>query len=143
MPTPEEELAIMNRFLVDAPLETLEPVCTVDELTAMQSAYKNVYVHPELMNYMVQIVQATRSAAEIVSGVSPRGTLALLRASQGYAMAQGRSFVTPEDVKAVAPAVLTHRLMPERASGARMEDVVGEALATQAVPTEAWGAARA
>ena len=100
-------------------------------------------MHPALMEYVARLCRATRESREVACGVSPRGTLALLRASQGYAMAQGRSFVTPEDVKAVAPAVLTHRLMPERASGARMEDVVGEALATQAVPTEAWGAARA
>ena len=141
MPTPEEELAIMNRFLVDAPLETLEPVCTVDELTAMQSAYKNVYVHPELMNYMVQIVQATRSAAEIVSGVSPRGTLAFLRAVRAHAFIAGRDYVVPEDVKTLCSPVLAHRLVFPRgsqgmATGVRMMEKILEQIP---VPTENWG----
>ncbi len=141
MPTPEEELAIMNRFLVDAPLETLEPVCTVDELTAMQSAYKNVYVHPALMNYMVQIVQATRSAAEIVSGVSPRGTLAFLRAVRAHAFIAGRDYVVPEDVKTLCSPVLAHRLVFPRgsqgmATGVRMMEKILEQIP---VPTENWG----
>ena len=131
----------MNRFLVDAPLETLEPVCTVDELTAMQSAYKNVYVHPELMGYMVQIVQATRSAAEIVSGVSPRGTLAFLRAVRAHAFIAGRDYVVPEDVKTLCSPVLAHRLVFPRgsqgmAAGVRMMEKILEQIP---VPTENWG----
>ena len=143
LPSLEGEVAMLERFVQRSPLEELQPVCTAGEIERAQQACREVYVHPALMEYVARLCRATRESREVACGVSPRGTLALLRASQGYAMAQGRSFVTPEDVKAVAPAVLTHRLMPERASGARMEDVVGEALATQAVPTEAWGAARA
>ena len=141
MPTPEEELAIMNRFLVDAPLETLEPVCTVEDLVAMQAAYKSVYVHPELMNYMVQIVQATRTAAEIVSGVSPRGTLALLRAVRAHAFIAGRDYVVPEDVKTLCAPVLAHRLVfprgsQGRAAGVRMMEKIMDQIS---VPTENWG----
>lgn len=143
LPSLEGEVAMLERFVQRSPLEELQPVCTAGEVERAQQACREVYVHPALMEYVARLCRATRESREVACGVSPRGTLALLRASQGYAMAEGRSFVTPEDVKAVAPAVLTHRLMPERASGARMEDVVGEALATQAVPTEAWGAARA
>ena len=141
MPTPEEELAIMNRFLVDAPLETLEPVCTVEDLVAMQAAYKSVYVHPELMNYMVQIVQATRTTAEIVSGVSPRGTLALLRAVRAHAFIAGRDYVVPEDVKTLCAPVLAHRLVfprgsQGRAAGVRMMEKIMDQIP---VPTENWG----
>ena len=139
-PTPEEELQIMNRFLIDAPLETLEPVCSVEELVAMQKEYKNVYIHPELMNYIVQIVQATRNSAEIVSGVSPRGTLALLKAVRAYAFIQGRNYVVPEDIKTLCGSVLAHRLVfprgsQGRAAGLKMIDKI---LNKIPVPTEDW-----
>ena len=140
MPTPEEELQIMNRFLTDAPLETLEPVCTIDELVAMQEEYKKIYIHPELMKYMVQILQATRNSAEIVSGVSPRGTLALLKAVRAYAFVQGREYVVPEDIKTLCGPVLAHRLVfprgsQGRAAGLKMMDKI---LNMIPVPTEDW-----
>ena len=140
-PTPEEELAIMNRFLTDAPLERLEPVCGLDELRQPQGAYQDVYIHPELMEYMVKIVQLTRTSPEIVSGVSPRGTLALLRAVRAYAFIKGREYVTPEDIKALSGPVLAHRLVFPRGtlgreSGLRMvEKIVNQV----PVPTENWG----
>lgn len=140
MPTPEEELQIMNRFLTDAPLEQLEPVCTIEELVEMQQQYKNVYIHPELMKYMVQILQATRNTAEIVSGVSPRGTLALLKAVRAYAFVQGREYVVPEDIKTLCGPVLAHRLVfprgsQGRAAGLKMMDKI---LNMIPVPTEDW-----
>lgn len=140
MPTPDEELQIMNRFLTDAPLEQLEPVCTIEELVAMQEEYKKIYVHPELMNYMVQILQATRNSAEIVSGVSPRGTLALLKAVRAYAFVQGRTYVVPEDIKTLCGPVLAHRLVfprgsQGRAAGLKMMDKI---LNMIPVPTEDW-----
>ncbi len=140
MPTPEEELQIMNRFLTDAPLEQLEPVCTVEELVEMQQGYKKVYIHPELMKYMVDILQATRNSAEIVSGVSPRGTLALLKAVRAYAFVQGRTYVVPEDIKTLCGPVLAHRLVfprgsQGRAAGLKMMDKI---LNMIPVPTEDW-----
>ena len=140
MPTPEEELQIMNRFLTDAPLEQLESVCTIEELVAMQQEYKNVYIHPELMKYMVDILQATRNSAEIVSGVSPRGTLALLKAVRAYAFVQGRTYVVPEDIKTLCGPVLAHRLVfprgsQGRAAGLKMMDKI---LNMIPVPTEDW-----
>ncbi len=140
MPTVEEEIKIMERFLVDAPLEELAPVCTVEELRRMQEEYKNIYIHPELMEYMARIVQATRETAEIVSGVSPRGTLALLKAVRAYAFIQGREYVVPEDIKTLCGPVLAHRLVfprgsQGRAAGLKMMDKV---LNTIPVPTEDW-----
>ncbi len=140
-PTPEEELQIMHRFLVDAPLETLDPVCTKEELIRMQNEYKNVFIHEELMNYIVQIVQATRNSAEIVSGVSPRGTLAILKAVRAYAFVQGRDYVVPEDIKTLCGPVLAHRLVfprgsQGRAAGLRMMEKI---MSQIPVPTENWG----
>lgn len=141
MPTPEEELQIMERFLTEAPLEKLEPVCTIGELMEMRQSYKKVYIHPELMNYMVDIMQATRSTAEIVSGVSPRGTLAMLRAVRACAFLQGRDYVVPEDVKVLAGPVLAHRLVFPRGSQGRMAGLrmIEKILTRIPVPTENWG----
>ena len=140
-PTHEEEIQIMKRFLVDAPLEKLDPVCTREELIQMQNEYKNVFIHEELMNYMVQIIQATRNSAEIVSGVSPRGTLALLKAVRAYAFVQGRDYVVPEDIKTLCGPVLAHRLVfprgsQGRAAGLRMIEKIMNQIP---VPTENWG----
>ncbi len=139
-PTAEEELRIMERFLTDEPLEHLTPVCSIAELREMQQEYKNVYVHPELMKYIVEIVQATRNTAEVVSGVSPRGTLALLKAVRAYAYLQGREYVVPEDIKILSGPVLAHRLIfprgsQGRAAGLRMMEKLMNSIP---VPTEDW-----
>lgn len=141
MPSAEEELRIMNRFLVDAPLETLEAVCSKEELIQMQEDYQKVYVHPELMNYMVEVIQATRTTAEIVSGVSPRGTLAMLKAVRAYAFIQGRDYVVPEDIKILAAPVLVHRLVLPRGTQGRQAGVkmIDNILKRIPVPTEKWG----
>lgn len=110
-PTSAEELSILNRFIDDSPLETLQPVCTREDLLEMQSAVKSVYVHPSLMEYMIAIINKTRENDNIALGVSPRGTLALLRASQAYAAIRGLTYVTPEIIQHLAPYVLIHRLI--------------------------------
>ncbi len=110
-PTNREEIDILNRFILDNPLEQLTPVCSGEELFQMQAAVKSVYIHPSIMEYMVAIVNKTRDNDNVTLGVSPRGTLALLRSSQAYAAISGNHFVTPEIVKYLAPYVLTHRLI--------------------------------
>lgn len=142
LPTPEEELAIMDRFITDQPLEHLEAVCRKEDLLELQKAYKSIFVHPVLRTYMVSIVQATRRNSNIVSGVSPRGTLAFLRAVQAYAMIQGRDYAVPEDVKAVAVPVLAHRLILSRSVGnmSHSNDAILSILDEIPVPTENWNA---
>ncbi|MBN2239085.1 MAG: MoxR family ATPase [Dehalococcoidales bacterium] len=139
-PTPEEELAIMHRFLTDAPLELLDPVCTIEELRELQEVYKHIYIHPELMEYIVQIVHATRNSDDIVAGVSPRGTLALLKAVRAYAFIQGRDFVVPEDIKTLCAPVLAHRLVFPRGSLGRVAGTkkIEKILDQIPVPTENW-----
>lgn len=136
------EVAMLSRFVQESPLAALVPVCDAQEVTRAQAACRGVLVHPAIMDYIARLCRATRGRRGVACGVSPRGTLALMRASQARAMLSGRDFVTPEDVKAVAPAVLSHRLLPERAAGERMRDVVLAVLGEEAVPTEAWGAER-
>lgn len=138
-PTKEEELAIMNRFLADNPLEELNPACTREDILQMQRAYKEIYVHPLLMGYIADLVAATRVTEAIVMGVSPRGTLALLNAVRAYALVCGRDFVTPEDIKALAVPVLAHRLIIQRGSARHnSQAALLEVMEQVEVPTEDW-----
>ena len=111
MPTREEELQILERFERADPLDSLEPVSTVEELRKDQEEYKKVYVHPELKGYLTDICERTRNMGEILGGVSPRGTIALYQAVRAWAYIQGREYVVPEDIKKLAVPVLSHRLI--------------------------------
>ncbi len=138
LPEREEEIAILERFMRDDPLAELQPVCSGKELLELQEMRKTIYVHPVLLNYMVDLVQATRKKQSAVAGVSPRGSLALLNAVRAWAMLHGRSYVSPEDVKKLAVPVLSHRITLEqgsldRRSGAQL---LREILAQLPVPTE-------
>lgn len=139
-PTEEEETLILNRYLKDTPIASLEPVCSASDITAAQEELKNIYVHPQLLSYMVSIAQESRRADRVLTGISPRGTLALLHAAQAYAFISGRTFVTPEDIKAIAVPVLAHRLVMDRAVGSSKAsvDVIRTILDTVSVPTEDW-----
>ncbi len=140
LPSVADEVAIMERFEAASPLEGLEAVCSVADLMKMQRACEQVFVHRELMTYMAEIVAATRVRPEVVSGVSPRGTLALLRAVRALAFIEGRDFVVPEDVKALAGPVLAHRLIFPRGSvGALGRELMEQIVASVPVPTEEWG----
>ena len=138
LPTETEELQILNRFVADQPLTTLESVCTQEELLEMQQTCPQIYVHPAVMQYIVALVQATRSDRSLITGVSPRGSLALLRSCQAYAMIAGRDYVVPEDVKALAVPVLAHRLVTGHAAGSihRPEQMIAQLLDQVPVPTE-------
>lgn len=158
--TEAQERAMLDRFITEEPLETLQAVATREEVCALRKACREVYVHGDLRTYMVQLVQRTRGASGASgsnafgaagagasflaagtgseSGVSPRGTLALLRASQGYAMVEGRDFVTPEDIKAVAVPVLAHRCIGGEGSEREKTLMIRGLLDTVPVPTENW-----
>lgn len=140
LPTAEEELAIMNRFLTGTPFETLSSVCSRDDLLELQKDYKTIYIHPLLMDYIVRLVQATRESTEVIMGISPRGTLALLRAVRAYAMVQGREYVVPEDIKALLIPVFAHRLVfpAGYASGQTADSFLQKIMNQVDVPTEEW-----
>lgn len=139
-PDREGELAILERFGARNPLDTLGPVCTTEELAGLRKAAKEVYVHPLMKAYIVDLCQATRTDSQILNGVSPRGTLALFRAVRAYAMVQGRDYVVPEDVKALAVPVLAHRLTTARSFGSKSsaKEITERLLSTVSLPTEDW-----
>ncbi len=138
-PDRDDEWQLLERRLDRAADEIrLEPVVDRAGLIELQQAIERVHVSEAIGFYMVDIVAATRASVRVQVGASPRGTLALLKASRARAALAGRDFVTPEDVKAVAVPALEHRLMlrPELwVQRVRPDDVVREALAT--VPTPA------
>ena len=141
----EEERRMIDRYISAQPLDTISPICTREEIIALQNDCQNVYVHTDLRDYIVGLVQATRKygsgiegTRSIAEGVSPRGTLALLRASQGYAMVQGRDFVVPEDIKAVAIPVLAHRMISETTRTEERESFIQGLLYSTPLPTEDW-----
>lgn len=140
LPKAQEELGILQRFLTEQPYERLEAVCGKKEILEAGKEAASVYVHPQLLEYMVAITMATRQEKEILAGVSPRGTLALLHGSQAYAWMQGREYVVPEDVQKVAVPILAHRLVLTGGYGSAVttEGKMREILEKVAVPTEEW-----
>ena len=118
-------------------VESIEPVTDADLVSAMIHAADAVHVAPALQTYVVQVAAATRGLPQVRLGASPRGSLALMRAAQARAAAQGRPFATPEDVKALAVPVLAHRLLltsEAHVKGLTAKAVVEGALASVRVP---------
>ncbi len=138
-PTEADENELLVRYEREDPMDTLEPVIEPDVLLAMQQEIKGVLVEESVREYLVRVVRATRDHEAVELGVSPRGTMALYRTAQALAALRGRSFVIPDDIKYLAPAVLTHRIMisPQtRLRGRRPEEVVVEIVNTVPVPVE-------
>ena len=140
LPSKEEECQIMEKYMKEEPLNTLEPVLSLAELKDAKDEIENVYVHKCVMEYMVDIVSATRVGENILMGVSPRGTLAFLRCVKAYAYLQGRNFVTPDDVKALAVPVLAHRIVMGYGKANENKTFVEKIIASTTVPTEEFSA---
>jgi MoxR-like ATPase len=138
-PSKEDEDAILLRYEHSDPLDTLEPVIDADALLRLQEQVRIVLVEDSVREYVVDVVRATRSHDAVELGVSPRGTLALYRTAQALAALRGRTFVIPDDVKYLAPPVLTHRIIisPQtRLRGRRPEEVAAEIVDSVPVPVE-------
>ncbi len=132
-PSLEEELRMLELQERSHPIEEIRPVVTPGELLAAQQAVRTIYVDEKVRRYIIDIVHKTRQWDELSLGASPRGTIALFRASQALAAITGRHFVLPDDVKRVAGAVLNHRLIlrPEsrirkRTAGMILEEILAE-----------------
>jgi MoxR-like ATPase len=115
-PLPVEEIVILDEQKRRHPLDEIEEVCPTDELRAMQSAVREIYVDPVISDYIVRLVNGTRQHPDVYLGASPRGSIALYRAGQALAGLLGRDFVIPDDVKALAEPALAHRLIIKTSS---------------------------
>lgn len=140
--TQQQEREMLDRYIHAEPLVHIEAVCTAEDIRQLQRACREVFIHDDLKNYIVSLVQETRRHKSSIqgiaaAGVSPRGTLAFARAAQGLALVNGRDYVVPEDLKAVAIPVLGHRLIGEF-EDAQKNVLIQELLSRVALPTEDW-----
>jgi MoxR-like ATPase len=111
-PSAESELAMLDAHGSSSPLDTLEPVAQAEDIRELIAAVRTVHVAEPLKQYVIRLVAATRSSPELRLGASPRATLHLLRAGRARAALDGRDFVIPDDMQALAQPVLAHRLLP-------------------------------
>ena len=132
-PREEEEEAMLSRFETEDPLSTLAPVAGQADVTGFQQRVREIRVDPVLRNYLVQLVQATRCHADVELGASPRASIGLYRCSQALAAIRGREYVTPDDIKGLAPFALAHRLiirpqarLRERNADSVIEDILAQ-----------------
>jgi len=139
-PDEDAEDEILARFESEDPLMTLQPVVTSAELVAAIALLRFLHVAPVVRRYIVRLVRSTRAESAFELGASPRASLALFRASRAYAAIEGRDFVLPDDVKAVAPYVLPHRMVLSSQARLRGRDasaVLDDILRAVPVPLEA------
>jgi MoxR-like ATPase len=132
-----DEARMLTEQTIDPPLETLQPVATGDEVVALVDDARDVFVEESLNRYVVALLRQTRTDERLYVGASPRSGIALLRVAKARALAAGREFVEPDDVKAIAEPVLAHRLVvaPEaRSGGLTPTQLVREALEHTPVP---------
>ena len=132
-----EEAKMLTEQTADPPLDALEPVANAGDAVSLAEEAKDIYVEESLNRYVVALLRTTRGDSRLYLGASPRAGIALLRVAKARALAAGRSFLEPDDVKAVAIAVLAHRLIlaPEaRSSGLTGEEIVRETLEKTPVP---------
>jgi len=137
-PTFEDELKMLEMLQHTHPLNGLQPVVSAEELIACQTAVREVHIDLKVRQYLLQIVHLTREHEELSLGGSPRASIALFRTSQAMAAIRGRNYVQPDDVKRIAPPVLTHRLILKPESRLRRvtaAQVVQDVIDEIAVPT--------
>lgn len=137
-PTKDEGVELLRRFKSANPLQQLQPVVTKQMLLEATQSYTEININDELLHYIVELVEATRTREEVLIGVSPRGSQALLRASQVQAALMGRSYVTPDDIKAMAVPALAHRLALKGMNRGTLaaERVIEQVLQQVPVPAE-------
>lgn len=126
-PGRDEEVRVLMDQRIAHPLESVQNVITLPQLVEMQHAVREIFVHEAVREYLVDVVRATRESNQLIMGSSPRGSLYLMRGAQAMAAMQGLDYVRPDDVKAVAPAILAHRVIARaevRVRGSSSEQVI-------------------
>ncbi|MGM0904157.1 MAG: AAA family ATPase [Bacillota bacterium] len=138
-PTVNEEIEVLNRAQKVPPIDELEPVIDLFELQQLQKEMVEVYVDSSIRRYIVNLTTETRSHPKVYLGVSPRGSIALMKTAQALAFIRGRDYVLPDDIQYLAPFVFSHRIIlksESRYEGISTEDVVNEVLSSVPVPIQ-------
>lgn len=136
-PSPAEEMGMLDKFASEHPIDQLQAVISTQEVTQLQKSVQNTFVNEVIKKYIIDIVNRTRNHPSIYLGVSPRGSVALMKAAQAYAFILGRDFVIPDDVKYLTPYVLAHRIIlnsESRFRGTSTEEVLKELMERVKVP---------
>jgi len=136
-PGKEEEVRMLELLREAHPIDSLEPVVSLEDVLGSQQQVRAIHVDPKVRDYIVNIIRESREHDDVALGGSPRASIALFRTSQAMAAIRGRDFVTPDDVKRVAPSVLTHRIIVKPESRLRKitsELIVQELLEEVSVP---------
>jgi MoxR-like ATPase len=144
-PDAANEAAMLRQREQGSPLDRLRPVVTIARLRRMILTVREVYVSPAVEQYVVAIAAGTRADRELRLGASPRATLQLVRAAKARAALDGRDFVLPDDIDALAVSVLAHRLMPAKSTGGYgregLADIAARIVQSTPVPLGASGTA--
>ncbi|GGC98216.1 hypothetical protein GCM10007216_31240 [Thalassobacillus devorans] len=138
-PTAQEEREMLSRTSGDHPLTKIRDVMTKDELLDIQNSVKEVYVDDTIRHYIVDVVAATRDHDSVYLGVSPRGSISLMRAAKAYAFIQDRDYVIPDDIKYLAPFVMPHRIIltsEAKFEGYTAEGITQEILEHISIPVQ-------
>ena len=138
-PSKEEEVGVLVRFQQDNPMDDLPCIIKAQELLELQKMSRQIYIEDSVRDYIVALIRATREHQDVKLGASTRSAMALQISSQAMAGCQGRSYVIPDDIKALAVSVLSHRILMKteaRLKGRSEESIVEEILSTVPVPTE-------
>lgn len=136
----EDEIKILERFVVESPEKEVKPVVKAEDIVEASNAIKKVTVNKAVMTYLVNLSDATRNSSKLFSGVSPRASLNLMRISQSFAAISGRDYVTPDDIRYLAPFVYSHRVITS--SGitnlSETRGIIREIISSIEVPVEDW-----
>lgn len=131
-PSEQEELQMLQRLSDGVSVDELKPCISLEEVQELQRLSNQVKVDKSLQQYMLNLVRATREDEEVTLGVSPRGTVALQRATQALAFLEGRDYAIPDDIKFLAPHVLSHRMIPT--GGRRSQTIIERLLRSVTIP---------
>lgn len=138
-PSLQEEVEVLRRAEKSEPIQNISSVISTEQLLELQQIVKSVYVEDNVKAYIVELARATREHVKVYLGVSPRASIALMKASQAYALMRGRDFVKPDDVQYLAPFVFSHRLIiqPEaRYEGVTEEQIIKSIVRNIDVPVK-------
>lgn len=138
-PSVAEEIEVLNRAQYEHSIERLQPVISLEEVRALQQQVKEVHVEDLIKQYIVHLTNRTRDHESVYLGVSPRGSIALMKASQAYAFMKGRNYVIPDDIQYLASFVMAHRILlkPEaKYGGENAESIIKNLLSTIPVPIQ-------
>lgn len=138
-PSYEEEIEVLSKAEQEQSFEETKAVITKEELIRLQKESQNVYMDEAIKKYIISLVQKTREHPSIYLGVSPRGSIALMKAAKAYAFIQARDFVIPDDVQYLAPYILSHRMIlisEAKFAGKSCEEIVQEIINDTPVPIE-------